>query len=495
MISEAKRYKCNASFGKPSLDSDSLSNIVTGLASSLTTSKTEMLDNGIGEAKMLRTDLIRERNNDGDEFKSEPTDDDDGFLDDAAWIKYVGTSVQQFWSWSYEQDDFVYIFDRRCEVCWNDTKLEMNNNVNATKKFSVPFLCPGCGIACFCSAKCYNTFKQKRYQYHDCSDNARQAALGNIVEKHIPSFLVAMKKKIFGEGAERAVHKFRFLKEDEHPLGKIMVAKESLFVQSKATSYEGRMDYHGVFMRTQAIAAEMAKKFNSAIDALVCQNYPQEDIKNMPRIYFLEPMVVEVQSPDGEEYNILVEPFLSGKYEKFTNNMGYVKDYKSIERISKLMENLCINEESTDDRIEELLLRQFSSQEIKDTKPKESFDLGVIHEDCEYASDEEDAIDSVKEAQYKDEDFPLAFSHFSYEMSKKKLMVVDLQGAFKINGDGTRCYTLTDPAIHSRRNWRCKWYFGKTDRGEKGMNAFFNSHKCNEVCKLLGLTAYDDSKK
>ena len=42
MVTEAQSYGAVASFGKPSLDADSLSNIVSSLASSLTTSKTEM---------------------------------------------------------------------------------------------------------------------------------------------------------------------------------------------------------------------------------------------------------------------------------------------------------------------------------------------------------------------------------------------------------------------------------------------------------------------
>ena len=41
------------------------------------------------------------------------------------------------------------------------------------------------------------------------------------------------------------------------------------------------MDYHCVFMRMQAIAVEMAKKFNSANDGVVGQNYPQKYAPNI----------------------------------------------------------------------------------------------------------------------------------------------------------------------------------------------------------------------
>ena len=99
-------------------------------------------------------------------------------------------------------------------------------------------------------------------------------------------------------------------------------------------------------------------------------------------------------------------------------------------------------------------------------------------------------------------------------------MVVDLQGVLKINNDGTKCYELTDPVIHKRRkkskNKLRKYTFGRTvslsihisilalwfhyssykvsnfnrsekDRGDKGMKAFFKTHKCSELCRLLGL--------
>ena len=71
-------------------------------------------------------------------------------------------------------------------------------------------------------------------------------------------------------------------------------------------------------------------------------------------------------------------------------------------------------------------------------------------------------------------------------------MVVDLQGVFTTNLDGTKCFELTDPVIHkhrkkSRQKYK-EWTFGRTDRGETGMKAFFKTHKCSDVCRLLGLT-------
>jgi hypothetical protein len=69
-----------------------------------------------------------------------------------------------------------------------------------------------------------------------------------------------------------------------------------------------------------------------------------------------------------------------------------------------------------------------------------------------------------------------AFSHFTYQMTKGSLMVVDLQGVNHI---------MTDPQIHSFHNSRTK--FGKGNLGSKGMAAFFATHVCNDTCRLLKL--------
>ena len=49
------------------------------------------------------------------------------------------------------------------------------------------------------------------------------------------------------------------------------------------------------------------------------------------------------------------------------------------------------------------------------------------------------------------------------------------------------CYELTDPFIHySSSRGRCNVYC-RTDRGKKGMQCFFEIHRCNELCCLMRL--------
>jgi len=69
---------------------------------------------------------------------------------------------------------------------------------------------------------------------------------------------------------------------------------------------------------------------------------------------------------------------------------------------------------------------------------------------------------------------PLAFCHFTWEASNRGLLICDIQGV----GD-----VYTDPQIHSREGAG----FGKGNLGQKGMDKFLQTHKCNPICNFLGL--------
>ena len=64
------------------------------------------------------------------------------------------------------------------------------------------------------------------------------------------------------------------------------------------------------------------------------------------------------------------------------------------------------------------------------------------------------------------------------------MMVCDLQGVLE-----TDCsppvYKLTDPVIHYSSSRGRTNVFGRTDRGKKGINSFFRTHKCSELCRAL----------
>jgi hypothetical protein len=69
-----------------------------------------------------------------------------------------------------------------------------------------------------------------------------------------------------------------------------------------------------------------------------------------------------------------------------------------------------------------------------------------------------------------------AFSHFTFERSRGRFLVCDLQGVGKL---------MTDPVIHTLDPER--FILSTTNLGEDGFKFFFTAHKCNDVCRQLGL--------
>lgn len=452
MVTEAKSYGAVASFHKPLLDTQSLSNIMTSFATSLTLSKTELTHSESGSNKVVK-EVLPER-------KGAP--DDECVTDE--WKVYSSHRQDQYvrrvWSWSYVKNNFVYLKDPRCIHCYEECVTTFS--ISCGRRMGMP--CPHCQ-ACMLCMDCME-ISTSHIQSKACYHFLKDSRIGQMVGIELPSFSVALKTPIFEEGAERIVHKFRFLNENGQFTGPKMVAKESRFVEEEG-SYQQRMDYHQEFMRTQALASEFAKKFNATLDSLAT-HFDQEYhawLNKMPRITFLEPLVFEVID-GGEEFNRLVEPMLQGKYEKFNNNMGYVKGQsKSVTGPRNDLGLEAIDEEDESDG------EEMTEEDLFHAKENEP--ITCLYQDVD------------------DRHFPQAFSHYSYEMSKKQLMVVDLQGILEDSAGGGKQYVLTDPVVHKRRKRRINklrnWTFGRTDRGEKGMSAFFHTHRCSDVCKLLGL--------
>eukprot|EP00669_Euglena_mutabilis_P014533 TRINITY_DN964_c1_g1_i1.p1 TRINITY_DN964_c1_g1~~TRINITY_DN964_c1_g1_i1.p1 ORF type:complete len:282 (+),score=108.51 TRINITY_DN964_c1_g1_i1:36-848(+) len=74
----------------------------------------------------------------------------------------------------------------------------------------------------------------------------------------------------------------------------------------------------------------------------------------------------------------------------------------------------------------------------------------------------------------EDRNTPQAFSHFSYCKSKGDLLICDIQGVQD---------KYTDPQIHSKDGKG----FGKGNMGIEGMLKFFQTHRCNSICRALSL--------
>ncbi len=76
-----------------------------------------------------------------------------------------------------------------------------------------------------------------------------------------------------------------------------------------------------------------------------------------------------------------------------------------------------------------------------------------------------------------------AFSHWTWHVSNSMVMVVDIQGIWD---PAKEQYLLFDPAIHTSAMGSIL-RFGNTNMGTDGMQVFFCTHECNDLCRHLKL--------
>ena len=235
---------------------------------------------------------------------------------------------------------------------------------------------------------------------------------------------LAVREHIFGEGRERAVRRVREVDDFGNFVGPILVGKESLFVEHASDSYS----FHKTFFILQTLARQMAERFNREMHRIpgICK-------ETTPIIEFLECSVMRVYDVDGNRKYYLVERMLDHKkYKKWNNNDGFVDKSDSNESGRK------------------------KTQSGKDSS-------GMIS--------------------FSHEDIPQAFSHFTYLASNRTYLVCDLQGVKNMQTKPP-VFELTDPAIHYSEITGRKDY-GRTDRGQQGIDDFFHTHKCSSLCHSL----------
>jgi hypothetical protein len=287
---------------------------------------------------------------------------------------------------------------------------------------------------------------------------------------------IALRIPIAGEGAERIVHKCREVDEHGTFVGPKMVAKESRFVED-ATLKE---QFHVAFAKTQAKASELANHFNAALSALEKSGALPS---GTPRMEFLPVCVYLMHSHQRppEEYGFLVEKQLVGKWQKCNSNNGWVSGREA--------EAGAAQEES-----EPTLAAP--------TGPLDAIDEGEV---LEVWSDDEAIEEELEQVvrwpsswetsrcQIVVDSVPQAFSHFTWQHSKHRLVVCDLQGVY--NAESSK-FELTDPAIHYRsKHKRDGHKYGATDKGETGMDKFFETHVCTDLCRALKLETPKKGKK
>jgi Mg-chelatase subunit ChlD len=310
-------------------------------------------------------------------------------------------------------------------------------------------------------------------------DNAAKAR----ATTHCPPPYLAMNKHHCGEGAERLAFRcFLANKEDDESfVFEPMVAKETNLVERIEENFE----YHRSFAETQSLANHLAEQFNSRMKGL--QHY---DAKKTPMITFLKCsilMLEDHQWPQGER-PVLVEKMLDvSRYGwcKWNANDGYVHGgifaHPAI-NVDLELENMRKAATGPLDDIKEVDT-ECESEESED----ESGDETECEDTTPVAADKVKHGSSASEIVHEPADFLQAFSHFSYLSTNRKVLVCDLQGIFKHDATPP-IFQLTDPAVHySSKNGR-RNVFGRTDLGREGMDLFFCTHKCNQICKMLELS-------
>jgi len=128
----------------------------------------------------------------------------------------------------------------------------------------------------------------------------------------------------------------------------------------------------------------------------------------------------------------------------------------------------------------------------KDTKR-----LAVLEEDSEEESDSEAEqeenvnYEECEQDQYsgpaRPSDYLQAFTHFTYWFTNRKVLICDLQGIYNTDMSPPT-FELTDPAIHYHSKRGRQMVFGRTDKGRRGMDLFFKTHKCTIICKFMQLS-------
>ena len=221
-------------------------------------------------------------------------------------------------------------------------------------------------------------------------------------------------------------------------VGPWMVGKEAKYEeQLRDVSFQQKI------VIAQCKAEALAKTFNGRIKG------PPEW-----QLSFVVSCIYEIRSV-GEKghYYLLAEPELNGKFLKWNNNNGVVKNYANTNLYRK-------PEHRYPDGLDA----------IAEEDEEEEEDDEEVRPDSRLGAAQEAELDMI----------PQCFSHFTWSVTDGRKLVCDLQGVWNAV-DG---FVLTDPVIHSAGNGH---KYGRTDKGDSGIMNFFQTHRCSKLCVRLGL--------
>lgn len=284
---------------------------------------------------------------------------------------------------------------------------------------------------------------------------------------------MAFKKQIFGEGTEQFTHQFFEIEQDEcSVVGDALVAKQSRFVEDLLPNYQSEADrdkFVKKFCTKQHQARTVAEAFNRRLDELNSLD------PTTPRISFLDTSVYYLYGKNKESCAVLVEDMLVGKFQKWNGNNGFVRKRKNKWLIDR-------NGVPSGKRPFLSPLDGIAENEEDGTADQKCYEVSMRREMDDFYDTSTDC--SATKIFVTPDEVAQAFSHYSYQYSGHKILICDLQGVYD---DQLRLFRLTDPVIHyySPHKPDKKKVYGRTDRGRKGMDDFFESHVCNALCHVV----------
>ena len=299
---------------------------------------------------------------------------------------------------------------------------------------------------------------------------------------------VAVSIEELGRGAERIVYDLQRYTQEclGGPIvyvGEPLVAKESLYLEDDAF----KEDFHMVFCKTQQQAAHFARRFNKPVSWLCAQRRWL-----VPAALSFLPCSVYVLhgACPGEYLAVLVEEKLDRTmWSKWNTNAGHVLGSVEQGIDQQQQQEGSDGSGAIDDNVAVPChlpaIAEGSDSEGEDDQPAVAAHQGDATISAAAAAA---ALHTLMEGDILVADLPQAFSHFTYRDSGRQRLVCDLQGTLDTSVSPA-AYKLTDPAIHhASRSGRSRVY-GRTDHGHTGIRRFFQTHKCNALCRLLGLPA------
>ena len=180
MAEEAKVFGSQATFNRPNLTTESLSQIVSSSLASSLASKTELTSLKTGSSRSVRTDVERERGN---------APDDKKLNDDWRIFQSKGDEsyVLRVWTWNPKVNDFARVIDPRCASCFKTVA----DSSYTLYEWDGGDLCQGCRTCYFCS-RCTLI---GMYRKHRCSADQRRKGFVIGGTKCPMSYSVAWKRR------------------------------------------------------------------------------------------------------------------------------------------------------------------------------------------------------------------------------------------------------------------------------------------------------------